>query len=196
MTLSSAPPANFLLKQILFLVVTAFIFSIASCQTKSEPVNTDVKRDTTITRSNAYSDLFFDSVRFENYITKSGWHDSLKKAIRNFYNGRNYQYSWFTQQGFTEQAFAFENLLEDYMTYSGDSTAFNRFVKQILDSAAAHDQDIVLDDSTRFAFEINMSASFLRYARRAYQGNIPLQEKDLNWFIPRKQSPPNPMFKK
>ena len=84
MTLFSAPPANFLLKQILFLVVTAFIFSIASCQTKSEPVNTDVKRDTTITRSNAYSDLFFDSVRFENYITKSGWHDSLKKPFAIF----------------------------------------------------------------------------------------------------------------
>jgi murein L,D-transpeptidase YcbB/YkuD len=78
-------------------------------------------------------------------------------------------------------------MLEEYITYSGDSAAFNRSVKQMLDSAVEDSQYHMLNDSTRFGFEMNMSASFLRYARRAYQGNIALQEKDLNWFIPRKR---------
>ena len=168
-------------------MTVTFVFTIAACQPTGDSATTELKRDTTITKANAYSDLFFDSVRLENYVARSGWHDSLKKAIHNFYNGRNYQYSWFTQQGLTEQAFAFENMLEEYISYSGDSAAFNRSVKQMLDSAVEDSQYLMLNDSTRFGFEMSMSASFLRYARRAYQGNIALQEKDLNWFIPRKR---------
>ena len=178
---------NFFSKKPLFLFAVAFVFTIAACQSTGDSATTELKRDTTITKANAYSDLFFDSLRLENYVAQSGWHDSLTKAIRNFYNSRNYQYSWFTQQGFTEQAFAFENMLEEYVTYSGDSAAFNRSIKQMFDSAVNNSQPFILDDSTRFGFEMNMSASFLRYARRAYQGNIALQEKDLNWFIPRKR---------
>ena len=177
----------FFSKKPLFLFIVAFVFTIAACQSARDSGITEVQRDTTITKANSYSDLFFDSVRMENYVARSGWHDSLKKAIHNFYNSRNYQYSWLNQQGVTEQAFAFENMLEEYITYSGDSSAFNRSIKQMLDSAIEDSQYFMRDDSTRFGFEMNMSASFLRYARRAYQGNIALQEKDLNWFIPRKR---------
>src|SRR6187401_613523 len=178
---------DFFSRRLLSFLTVTFVFTIAACQPTGDSATTELKRDTTITKANAYSDLFFDSVRLENYVARSGWHDSLKKAIHNFYNGRNYQYSWFTQQGLTEQAFAFENMLEEYISYSGDSAAFNRSVKQMLDSAVEDSQYLMLNDSTRFGFEMSMSASFLRYARRAYQGNIALQEKDLNWFIPRRR---------
>jgi murein L,D-transpeptidase YcbB/YkuD len=178
---------NFLSKKLFPFLMVPFVFTIAACQSTADPASTtQMERDTTITQANAYSDLFLDSLQLENYVARSGWHDSLKKTIHNFYNSRNYEYSWLTQQGITEQAFAFENMLEEYINYSGDSAAFNSFVKQILDSATDN-QSFMPDDSTRFGFEMNMSASFLRYARRAYQGNIALQEKDINWFIPRKR---------
>ena len=174
-------------KELLVVLTAALFFGITSCQSQNTVPILDVKRDTSITAANAYSDLFFDSAQMETYIGKSAWHDSLKKAIRNFYNTRNYQYSWLTNQGITEQAYAFQNMLGEYISFSGDSTAYNKFAEQILDSAKENNQQLVLDESNRFAFEMNMSASFLRYARRAYQGNIPLQEKDLAWFIPRKR---------
>src|SRR5690349_16667949 len=127
MTLLFPPPTAWSLKRPSLLFVAAFVFGLASCQPKTEQ-STEVKRDITITKNNASSDLFFDSIRLERFVAKSGWHDSLKDAIHNFYNGRNYQFTWFTQQGLTEQAFAFENMLEEYVDYSGDSAAYNRSI--------------------------------------------------------------------
>src|SRR6476661_3159644 len=84
------------------LFITFFCFAW-SCQ-QGKPATIKIERDTTITPANAYSDLFFDSTSLENYFQKTQWHDSLKQAMRNFYNSRNYQYAWFNEEGFTEQA--------------------------------------------------------------------------------------------
>ena len=54
---------NFFSKKPLFLFFVAFVFAIAACQSAGDSATTEVKRDTTITKANAYSDLFFDSVR-------------------------------------------------------------------------------------------------------------------------------------
>ena len=59
-----------------------------------------------------------------------------------------------------------------------------------MDSTENAANPLVLPDSVRFVAEVNMSSSFLRYSRRAYQGNIPLHQRDLNWFIPRKRINP------
>ncbi len=143
-------------------------------------------RDTTITQRNAYSDLFFDSVSLEQFIEQRQLTDTIASRLRRFYAGRNYQYAWFHHDGFTEQATLFWNLQSHYISYSRDSALYNPALQQLMDSSGAA-KPAPLQDSTRLATELALTGQFARYARRAYQGNIPVQEKDLGWFIPRKQ---------
>jgi L,D-transpeptidase YcbB len=150
----------------------------------------EVRRDTSITPSNSYSDLFFDSTSFERFLVKAKWHDSLENALRNFYRGRNYEYAWINSEGFNEQAYNFQNLLTDYISYSGDSSVYNHYINDLQDSANKNWSIVLKNDSSRFAIEMAFSSSFLRYARRAYQGNIRLHQDDLNWFIPRRRINP------
>lgn len=187
-TFSKPHAATVASEKILFLSFLLLLLSTACQQKKAETETaTAVVRDTTITRQNAYSDLFFDSTVLEKAIRQRQLPDTIARRLRHFYSSRNYQYAWFTQNGFTEQAFNFWNLQSDYLNYSGDSTLYNPFLQQLMDSAQAAGKPIQLPDSTRFAAELQLTGQFARYARRAYQGNIPLDEKELGWAIPRKR---------
>jgi murein L,D-transpeptidase YcbB/YkuD len=61
-------------------------------------------RDESITKENAYSDLFLDSATLENYIQKQNITGDKADRMRNFYLVRNNQFAWFTSGGLTEQA--------------------------------------------------------------------------------------------
>jgi hypothetical protein len=50
-------------------------------------------RDTTITKTNAFSELFLDSLTLKAFIIKNELEDSAANKIRNFYNIRNYQFA-------------------------------------------------------------------------------------------------------
>ncbi len=75
-----------------------------------------------IDKTISYSDLFFDSLELEKQITARSIKPRTARRMRSFYNTRNYQFAWFASDGFTEQANAFWNLYDYYITYSGDST--------------------------------------------------------------------------
>ena len=166
------------------------LYAILNCRTNTNNASREVSRDTTINPGNSYSDLFFDSTVFEQFLQKIQWHDSLENALRNFYKGRNFEYAWINSEGFNEQAYNFQNLLADYISYSGDSSVYNPLVNELQDSVDRKWPAYLAIDSNRFAMEMAFSSSFLRYARRAYQGNIRLHQDDLNWFIPRKRINP------
>ncbi len=84
-----------------FLIIVPFLFMQCS-RKKSKIVTT--QRDTTITKANAFSELFLDSMRLEQFITQQKTEDSAASLLRNFYNTRNYQFAWFTEDGLAEQA--------------------------------------------------------------------------------------------
>ncbi len=83
---------------------------------KTENVKKITKRDYSITASNSYSDLFLDSTAVENFITEKKLNDTLTRRLRSFYNARNYQFAWFSNDGVTEQGRSFWNLHEYYTT--------------------------------------------------------------------------------
>ncbi len=62
-----------------------------------------ILRDESITRENAYSDLFLDSATLENYIAKEKIDAGKADRMREFYLVRNGQFAWFTSAGPTEQ---------------------------------------------------------------------------------------------
>ena len=101
------------MKKIIILATTiAFIFIACKQQTKNnkEPKKIS-KRDYSITKDNAYNDIFLDSAQVENYIMKDSIPDSTASRIRSFYNTRNYEFAWFSSDGLAEQAMGFSSLL-------------------------------------------------------------------------------------
>ncbi|MEJ7675263.1 MAG: hypothetical protein WKF59_21795 [Chitinophagaceae bacterium] len=68
------------------------------------------KRDFTITPQNAYNDIFLDSNDVEKFIADKQLSNSLTRRMRSFYNARNYQFSWFSSDGLTEQGLTFWNI--------------------------------------------------------------------------------------
>ncbi|RYZ22549.1 MAG: hypothetical protein EOO10_21645, partial [Chitinophagaceae bacterium] len=53
-------------------------------------------RDESITKENAYSDLFLDSAALDNYIKQKNTPGDKAQRMREFYLVRNNQYAWFT----------------------------------------------------------------------------------------------------
>ena len=69
-------------------------------------------RDQSITPQNSYSDLFLDSAALDAFIKGGSIAEADPKTLRQFYNGRNFQYAWFTTDGLTEQAYGLWNLID------------------------------------------------------------------------------------
>ncbi|KYP16548.1 L,D-transpeptidase family protein [Flavihumibacter sp. CACIAM 22H1] len=155
---------------------------------KETPANgqTIVQRDTAISRSNAFSTLFFDSTALEQYLERKSMPDTARQLVRNFYNQRNYQFAWFDSSGVAEQSLHFWNLQAGYMELSRDSSIYNPYLQAWADSVQVNGMKAV-PDSARLQVEWAMTLQFLRYAAQAYMGNHRLDARDLNWFIPRKR---------
>lgn len=168
------------------LVLSALL--LFACKQKgNNHLNAQLKRDTTITTSVSHNQLFFDSMRMENFIHKQNFHDSLVKRLRNYYNGRNYQYAWFYNDGISEYAGSFYETYNDFLGYSGDSSLFNLQLKSNYDSLAGGNYIFKPDDDLVFQTELLLTAQFFRYARRAYMGKNQINPRELEWYIPRKK---------
>ena len=91
------------------------------------------KRDLGITKANSYSTLFMDSMVVEKFMKDQQVVDSLARRIRSFYNARNYQFAWFSEDGLTEQARGFWNLHEYVKSYDGDTSLNHKGLQKTMD---------------------------------------------------------------
>lgn len=101
---------------------------LAACDNlqKSEARENEVTvRDTTITKATSFSELFLDSATVEKFIATHEVKDKRADQLRSFYQSRNYQFAWFTEQGLAQQGSAFWNLHNNYVNSSRDSSFFN-----------------------------------------------------------------------
>ena len=177
------------MKILFFLLITVVVVAL-SCQTSSKKaLNPRLNRDTTISATNSYNELFFDSSQLENFITREKVHDTMAVAMRNFYNQRNFQYAWFFKEGMADYAATFLNQQSDYMNYSGDSSIYNIVLQAALDSLN-DTTSYNPPDSSRLKTELLLTRQFFRYASRAYAGRRDINTKDLGWYIPRKKIDP------
>ncbi len=81
----------------------------APSEIRRNDVQYNLPRDTTITPTNSYSDMFLDSSTIETYINNKTVSADDAQTLRGFYNPRNYGYAWFSNDGLTEQGRAFWN---------------------------------------------------------------------------------------
>ena len=166
----------------IFLISLITFFS--SCTNKNpEPVIT--VRDTTITQENSVSELFIDSTLLEGFILDQQVEDSSANRLRNFYNSRNYQFAWFTEDGMAEQAGAFWNLYKNYIQLSNDSSIIDKQLHQQMEFYINEDTIIPHEHKLVVQTEFKLTGLFFNYAKYAYAGKVDPDE--LQWHIPRKK---------
>ncbi len=158
-----------------------------SDKTKTESEKKVSKRDYSINLTNAYSDIFFDSLQLENFIISQKLNDTLTRRMRSFYNARNFQFAWFDSKGLSYQAYNFWNLHEYYTTYSNDQSMNDKSLKNKMNFLVA-DENIKVrgSDKNYIKTELTLTEHFIKYLLTNYK-NGEIKRKEMERFIPLKK---------
>ena len=176
------------------LVILLFSVVILSCggcgmeQPQHLPAAKPV--DTSITKANAFTEIFLDSTAVYQFITGTKLNKKDSTYVLSFYRQRNYQFAWFDSSGVAEQAFNFINLFKNYRESVGDSSLWVPEFDAAIDKWISDSVAYRGTSEETIAFELMMTYQFFRYAERAYKGTDAVDPADLGWFIPRKKINP------
>lgn len=157
-------------------------------ESAAQPKNI-TSRDHSITKANSYSDLFFDTSLLRNYIAKNKLSDSITNRMVSFYNARNYQFAWFNSDGFTEEAQAFWNMFDHYLTYSGDTSLRNKPLEKQMNRLLADSFTVSASDKSYQQTELRLTESLMSYALKHFEKGY-VKRKELERFIPAKKEDP------
>lgn len=175
----------------IFLYILAGLTIITSCKNKEKQEdqkdsngNKISKRNYSITKANSYSSLFLDSTVMEKFIADNKLDEEITRRMRSFYNARNYQYAWFSNDGLTEQARGFWNLHEYATTYSGDTTLKNKKLQNQMDEYV-YDASLNLtaNNNTVINTELQLTQHFIKYILGNYEDGV-VKRKEMERFIP------------
>src|SRR5215204_4947093 len=147
------------------------------------------KRNVSITPSNSYSDLFFDTTALENFIKQNKIPDSVGRRLESFYNTRNYQFAWFSKDGLTEQARGFWNLHDYVTTYEADSSLKDKKLQKKMDRLIAEDELSVSASKDFINTELTLTQHFIMYMLNNYEKGF-VKRKEMERFVPRKKEDP------
>src|SRR5688500_12653781 len=145
------------------------------------------KRDISITRGNAYNDLFLDSIVMEAFIEEKQLANKWARRMRSYYNARNYQFAWFSSAGLTEQARGFWNLHDYHVTYNHDTALHNKELQKKMDNLIVEEKLTVRASDKSFVnTELMLTHHFLQYMLEAYDDGY-VKRKEMERFVPRKR---------
>lgn len=161
-------------------------------QVDSQDVKKNItKRDYSITKEEAYNDIFLDSMAMERYITV---HDLSDKMIglrmRSFYNARNYQYAWFSSKDLSEQARFFWNQYDYAVVHLKDSNLVNSSFYKKAENYVNQEKLVVnTRDSSLMNTEFGFTENFIRFINSTYEKGY-VKRKEQEKFIPIKKMDP------
>ncbi len=128
---------------------------------KASADKTSVNRDFSINRNNAYNDLFLDSLEVEKFISRQKLNDSVSLAMRDFYNTRNFEYTWFSSAGLIEQSLSFHSMF----SLDNESDLFSKSLENSLDNLRTGKvHTIVEGDPSIIKTELQITERFIRDA--------------------------------
>lgn len=168
-----------------FLLLLLLPLLLYRCNGHSAGIPEPVPRDTTITPAQAVTQLVLDSIYVERFIKNGRLAENEVVRLRNFYNNRNYQFAWFTEDGLAEQARAFWNLHEQFVDYSRDSSFVDQHLHTTMDTLVAGDSVENLPGIDIRQTELQLTQHFFVYAQYAYGGKV--DPTELQWHIPRRK---------
>jgi len=148
-------------------------------------------RDYSITRKNAYNDIFLDSLAMERYISSRELADKkIARRIRSFYNARNYQYAWFSSSGLTEQARFFWNQYDYAVSHLKDTALVNSvFYKKAESYLNQEKLSVNTKDTNMLNSEFGFTEYFIRFINSTYEKGY-VKRKEQEKFIPIKKMDP------
>lgn len=144
-------------------------------------------RDYTIDSLNAYSAFFIDSLQVDSFLQRAALSPSLANRILGFYNHRNYQFAWFSNDGPTEQGRGFWNMYSYYLQ--------NENSRVMQDSNLVKQMNRYMDDRSfnwshtnkeLMVTEMNLTKHFISYALKNYEQWLD-DGTELEKFVPRKK---------
>lgn len=174
------------------------VFTITVCIYSCQSNNTDnqlhqkeekpiTKVDVTIDTSNSFNSLFIDSFLVQHILTLQNLGDTLTNRIKSFYNSRNYQYAWFSKEGLPEHTVSFWNLLKNYLNYSKDSSVYDPWLTEKMETLIRLSSLKPKNDSLYQSTEMLLTKYFYIYADHAYASDPDFNIKSLEWYIPKKK---------
>ena len=180
-------------KILVFLTLCSLVFISCTNSQEDDKEKAEIekkvsKRDYSITKANAYSDLFLDSMRMEKFIAEKKFSDSIIRRMRSFYNTRNFQFAWFTSNGLTEQARGFWNLHEYFTTYVNDSSSLQNkeLVKKMDNLIIEENMKVNGSSESIIETELTLTQHFIDYTLQNYEKGY-VKRKEMERFIPRKK---------
>ncbi|MEJ7829334.1 MAG: L,D-transpeptidase family protein [Segetibacter sp.] len=167
------------------LYAAGIMMTLLSCNggapKKTLPV---IARDTTIQPQVAFTLLRLDSNAVENFLDKEVKNDSTKSKITGFYNARNYQYAWFTEDGLSESGEAFWNLHQKQERGAKDTSNEDRRLHLAVQTLL-NDEEAKLNKDSVKKIELDLTVHFFEYVKTAFGGKV--NPEDLQWHIPRRK---------
>ncbi|HEV7331489.1 MAG TPA: L,D-transpeptidase family protein [Flavisolibacter sp.] len=168
-------------------ILSLFVMACANAGNQLENSSSHEAKTNTngVSVEDAYSDLVLDSLAIEKFISSHNIEKSKADYLRDFYQSRDYQYAWFTQDGLDEHGRAFWNLHNNFLNYAQDSSLFDKQLHRQM--------ELLVNDETEASFktnelrdmELSLTEHFFDYARYAFTGSV--DPKKLKWYIPRKR---------
>jgi L,D-transpeptidase YcbB len=146
------------------------------------------KRDFSITPSNAYNSLFFDSAAMVKFFTDNKIENKIIRRMTSFYNARNYQLAWFTNDGLTEQARGFWNMHNYQTTYANDTALKDKSLQTKMDGFTAEEDGFTVSPSDKniISTELKLTQHFILYTLNNIEDGF-VKRKEMERFIPRKK---------
>jgi murein L,D-transpeptidase YcbB/YkuD len=170
------------MKYLIFL--SALIVVIFYCSGTTVKRQRVVARDTTIKPRNAFTSLKLDSIAVARFLSATSVDDSVRNKMTSFYNARNYQYAWFTEDGLSEAGEAFWNLHQQQPEPVNDTISTSHFLHEAMQRLLNEANDSSIIDSIS-QIELNLSLHFFQYVKAASGGNI--DPSDMQWYIPKRK---------
>jgi murein L,D-transpeptidase YcbB/YkuD len=144
-------------------------------------------RDLSITKANAYNNIFLDTSALTKYISGENIPSKIARRMRSFYNARNFQFAWFSADGLTEQARGFWNLHDYVTTYDADSTLKDKALQKTMDNLIAEEELTVSANNKNFInTELKLTHHFIQYMLNNYEKGY-VKRKEMERFIPLKK---------
>ncbi len=144
------------------------------------------KRDYSITKANSYSTLFFDSLEMEKFIVEKKLDDKITRRMRSFYNTRNFQFAWFSDDGLTEQALGFWNLHDYAANYENDTTLKDKVLQKRMEALISEENLRASASESFIQTELTLTQHFLMYMLSNFEDGY-VKRKEMERFIPFKK---------
>lgn len=181
------------------IILIAVLFFLAACREDekitesviSESPDTSVYSDLTLT----FDVLNIEQAFIDSMIGSDPIYGQVLNEVRDIYRQENYRTLWFGQAGLTEQTHRIINLLTNYFS-SGvlDSTVL---VPEVMDRyRRMNADDTVLNEMFIMESDVLFTAQFFLIASKAWKGIGPEKAKQLEWYLPVKQTSMSAYLKK